>query len=147
MNGIKIKVSDGSISISIIGANKDLNLNENEADLAATFIECLISAGINGECLSIERKSDDYATIVYHGCEWDSDLARFKYTQRAKWIAVPIPESRIEQLKDNPIFDAQKNKRQIMWKSKITTTDDARSLAKIASEYLIEVQTKFPEYR
>lgn len=34
------------------------------------------------------RKSDNYVTAVYKG--WD--LARFKFTQRAKWISFPSIE-------------------------------------------------------
>lgn len=147
MNGISINATDGHLSVSLIGADKDLDLNENEAMLASTIIEALINEGVNSDRLDMVRKSNDYATVVYHGCEWDSDLARFKFTERAKWVSVPIPESKSEQLKNNPIFSAQKNKNQLLWKSKISAIEDSIMLAKIASEYLFEVQEKFPEYR
>ena len=38
--------------------------------------------------LRMVRKSDNYVTAVYRG--WD--LARFKFTQRAKWISFPTAE-------------------------------------------------------
>lgn len=40
------------------------------------------------ERLRMVRKSDNYVTAVYRG--WD--LARFKFTQRAKWISFPTAE-------------------------------------------------------
>ncbi|WP_217952613.1 hypothetical protein [Adlercreutzia caecimuris] len=147
MNGICINTTDGRLSVSLIGSNKALDLNENEAMLASMIIETLVNEGVNSDRLDIVRKSNDYATVVYHGCEWDSDLARFKFTERAKWVSVPIPNSKIEQLNNNPIFSAQKNKKQLLWKSKISAIEDSVILAKIASEYLFEVQEKFSEYR
>lgn len=147
MNGICINTTDGRLSVSLIGSNKALDLNENEAMLASMIIETLVNEGVNSDRLDIVRKSNDYATVVYHGCEWDSGLARFKFTERAKWVSVPIPNSKIEQLNNNPIFSAQKNKKQLLWKSKISAIEDSVILAKIASEYLFEVQEKFSEYR
>lgn len=146
MSEIRIEASDGKLSISL-SDNKALNLNDDEVKLASTIIAALVSAGINKDRLDVVRKSNDYATIVHRGKEWDSDLARFKYTPRAKWVSVPIPESKVGQLKDSPMFAAQKNKKQLLWKSKIAAVDDAKPLAKIAYEYLVEVQAKFPEYR
>ncbi len=40
------------------------------------------------DSLRMVRRSDSYVTAVYKG--WD--LARFKYTARAKWIAFPTAE-------------------------------------------------------
>lgn len=45
--------------------------------------------------LELVRKSDNYVTAVLG--EWD--LARFKYTQRAKWILFPILERQKEKHK------------------------------------------------
>lgn len=38
--------------------------------------------------LEFVRKSDNYVTAIYKG--WD--LARFKYTNRAKWVSFPVVE-------------------------------------------------------
>ena len=40
------------------------------------------------EDMELVRKCDDYVTAVFKG--WD--LARFKYTPRAKWVAFPSTE-------------------------------------------------------
>ena len=58
------------------------------------------------DSLDIVRKSDDYITIV----KGDWDLARIKYTPRAKWIVFPLAETgnkklRIETPKDAANFE------------------------------------------
>lgn len=146
MSEIKITVANGKLSINL-SDNKALNLNDNEVKLASAIVDALISTGVDKNKIDVVRKSNDYATVVHHGKEWDVDLARFKFTPRAKWVSVPIPESKAEQLKDSPMFSAQRNKKQLMWKSKISAINDAAPLANIAYEYLTEVQAQFPEYR
>ena len=42
-----------------------------------------------GHDMGLVRKSDNYVTAVYKG--WD--LARIKFTNRAKWILFPVIES------------------------------------------------------
>ena len=60
-----------------------------ERDIDATDDELKIFESLKdaaGRDLSLVRKSDSYVTAVLG--EWD--LARFKYTQRAKWVSFPI---------------------------------------------------------
>lgn len=147
MNGITIKVVDGKIEVTSIADTKELNMTDDEKKLAEIIIAVLIENGINQDQLEVVAKSNDYITIVHHGCEWESDIARFKFTPRAKWVAVSVPESKRDALIDDPLFAAQKNKRQAMWKSKITKIEDATPLAQIASEELLEMQARFPECR
>lgn len=147
MNGITIKVKDGVIDIVSSFDERALDLNTDEKEVAATIISTLVASGIDAPKLEVVRKSDDYATIIYHGSEWNVDIARFKFTPRAKWVSIEVPESRRSELLEHSMFDAQKNKRQAMWKSKINSIEDARPLAILAYEGLQEMQEKFPEYR
>lgn len=60
-----------------------------------------ILQGMVDEKLRLVRKSDSYVTAMTHG--WD--VARFKFTPRAKWIAFPTlevgyPKHRIQQPED-----------------------------------------------
>lgn len=59
-----------------------------ECEIKATDEEIKIFEALReatGRDLRLVRRSDSYVTAVLG--EWD--LARFKYTQRAKWIAFP----------------------------------------------------------
>lgn len=67
--------------------------------------------------LELVRKSDNYVTAVLG--EWD--LARFKYTQRAKWILFPILERPKE-------------------KHKITDPDDVRQFGDLVSGSLAVIK-------
>ena len=64
------------------GQERDINANDDELKI----FESLKDA--TGRELRLIRKSDSYVTAALG--EWD--LARFKYTQRAKWISFPTAE-------------------------------------------------------
>lgn len=147
MNGITIKVKDGVVDITTSFDKRALDLNNEEREVATTIISTLVESGIDAAKLEVVRKSDDYATIMHRGSEWNADIARFKFTPRAKWVSIEVPESRRSELSSNAMFDAQKNKKQAMWKSKISSIDDVKPLAILAYEGLREMQLKFPEYR
>ena len=62
-----------------------------ERDVDATDEELKIFEilkDVTGRDLRLVRKSDSYVTAVLG--EWD--LARFKFTQRAKWVSFPTVE-------------------------------------------------------
>ena len=64
------------------GQERDVNATDEEMKI----FEALKDA--TGRDLRLVRKSDSYVSAVLG--EWD--LARFKYTQRAKWISFPTAE-------------------------------------------------------
>ena len=64
------------------GQERDVNATDEEMKI----FEALKDA--TGRDLSLVRKSDSYVTAALG--EWD--LARFKYTQRAKWVSFPTVE-------------------------------------------------------
>ena len=70
------------IKFSNYGQNRDVNATDEEVKI----FEALKAA--TGRDLHLVRKSDSYVTAVLG----DWDLARFKYTPRAKWIAFPTVE-------------------------------------------------------
>lgn len=53
------------------------------------FVIFHIIADLSGEPLELVRKSDNYVSAVLG----DWDVARIKYTPRAKWIQFPVIES------------------------------------------------------
>ena len=68
------------------------------------------------EDLQLVRKSDNYVSAVLG----DWDLARFKYTPRAKWIMFPVVESGSV-------------------KNKISAPEDVRSFADLIAESLAHI--------
>ena len=62
------------------GQERDINATDEELKIFEALKEA------TGHDLSLIRKSDSYVTAVLG--EWD--FARFKYTQRAKWVSFPI---------------------------------------------------------
>ena len=71
------------LKFSNYGQDRDINATEDEVKI---FEE--LKAATGRDDLRLVRRSDSYVTAVLG--EWD--LARFKYTPRAKWIAFPTVE-------------------------------------------------------
>ena len=71
------------LKFSNYGQDRDINATEDEVKI----FEALKDA-TGRDDLRLVRRSDSYVTAVLG--EWD--LARFKYTQRAKWVAFPTVE-------------------------------------------------------
>lgn len=88
-----------NIKFANYGQERGLNATDKEIEIFETL------KGLTNLNLHMVRKSDSCVTAVYRG--WD--LARFKYTQRAKWIAFPTvevgpPKHRINSPKDVAAF-------------------------------------------
>ena len=76
----ELKAAAAAFEIRNYGQERERNATENE--LAIFEILCSLTGA---DDLELVRKSDDYVTAVIG--EWD--FARFKYTNRAKWINFP----------------------------------------------------------
>ena len=70
------------INFANYGQERDVNATDEELKIFEALREA------TGRDLRLVRKSDSYVTAALG--EWD--LARFKYTQRAKWISFPSAE-------------------------------------------------------
>jgi len=71
------------IKFTNYGQRRDVNVTDEELKIFEALREA------TGRDLRLVRKSDSYVTAVLG--EWD--LARFKYTQRAKWVSFPAAEA------------------------------------------------------
>ena len=69
--------------ISNYGQDRDINATDEEVKIFEA-----LKAATGRDDLRLVRKSDSYVTAALG----DWDLARFKYTPRAKWIAFPTVE-------------------------------------------------------
>lgn len=76
------------IKFANYGQDRDLNCTDEEAQIFGALQEYFQSINLDPNQLHLVRRSDSYVTAVFRG--WD--LARFKYTPRAKWIAFPSVE-------------------------------------------------------
>lgn len=106
--------------ISKYGEEREVNLSDEEVEFTKLFFQTFQNSCIETEKLKVVRKSDAYATIVMQGKEWDHDLIRFKFTNLTKWISLSISNEDREVYIDDPLFDAQKKKTQLHWKSKLS---------------------------
>ena len=92
--------------------------NEDENRIIYAILDKL---DVDTEMCKIEKNSTDYTTLKYK----QYDLLRIKYTNGAKWIKILMVNKEIKnEYMDNPLFEAQKNKNEIMWKSTIDNIDD-----------------------
>lgn len=78
------------------GQLRDVDATDEELEMFE-----VIKQIVDAEDIQLVRKSDSYVTAVIG--EWD--IARFKFTDRAKWIALPVVEvgnkkNRIERVED-----------------------------------------------
>ena len=92
-----------------------------EEDAANTIIDDL---GIDKSLFEYAKPSDNYSTIRYKGI----DLFRIKYTDNTKWIQVPMTKQMRKANMDNPLFDTEKNKNKVFWKSNINNLLDYKDL-------------------
>lgn len=98
---MEIKTKDGKIikfEFAHYGEQRPLNMTDGET-VIAEYIKTLCP-------IEIVRKSDDYITAV---AETETDVARFKFTDRAKWVLFPYLENnkkrRFDSLEDLNQFD------------------------------------------
>lgn len=80
------------------GENRDLDCTDAEAEIFHIIRSRLDDMNYNTECLKLVRKSDSYVSAVMDsGSDYGQmDLARFKFTDRAKWIKVCPDFDKIE---------------------------------------------------
>lgn len=105
------------------GEERELNLNDDEKKFVDIVFE-MLEGDVDVSKLKVTRKSDNYATIEIQGAEYDSDLIRFKYTGKAKWISIFLSEEDRRKYVDDPLFEAQKKKTQLHWKSKMNALEE-----------------------
>lgn len=71
--------------IAHYGDEREIDATDEELEIFDTIKGMIVYPS---DQLRLVRKSDNYVTVMFG----DWDLARFKYTDRAKWIAFPVVE-------------------------------------------------------
>ena len=87
-----------TVTFSHYGETRDLDCTEAEAEIFHIIRSRLDDMNYNTDCLKLVRKSDSYVSAVMDsGSDYgEMDLARFKYTDRAKWIKICPDFDKIE---------------------------------------------------
>ena len=108
-----------SVSIDSI-LDKELNINDDEKDVVKIIFSFLTPPPENSENIYLDRRSDNYISMF---CG-KNDFLRLKYSERAKWISLRLPRALAKSNIENPLFDAQSNKKQQHWRADIKSLDD-----------------------
>lgn len=87
-------------------------INEDEYNILNS-IKKELSGFFDANNFKIVKNSDDYSTLQYKNI----DIARIKYTDRAKWISIFISDECKKDNINNPLFSKEKNKNKVHWKS------------------------------
>lgn len=95
------------------GVEQDYEHNKTEEEIAKTIIDDL---GVDKTLFEYAKPCEDYSTIRYKGF----DLFRLKYTENTKWIRIPMTTQMRKTNIDNKLFDAEKNKNKVLWKSELS---------------------------
>lgn len=88
--------------------NEEHIINDSEKDI---LTKIAIDLSLNN--YNIFSNTDDYTTLQYK----EYDIARIKYTDRTKWIEIFLTKEDKKNNIDNILFETQKNKNKLFWKS------------------------------
>jgi len=108
--------------ITIIGSTREYEHVESEKEAANIIIDDL---GLDKSLFKYIKPCEDYSTIQYVD---GADIFRIKYTDKTKWIQVLMTTDMRKKYKDNPLFDAEKKKSKVFWKSKINDLHDYKDI-------------------
>lgn len=99
--------------------DKDLTINQKEKDLLEQIINAIIDEFIISD-FNIVKNCNDYSTLQYK----QRDLVRIKYTNNSKWISLLMVDKKCKEDNiNNPIFENEKNKNKLHWKSLLNNDD------------------------
>lgn len=95
------------VTFSHYGETRDLDCTDAEAEIFHIIRSRFDDMNYNTDCLKLVRKSDSYVSAVMDsGSDYGQmDLARFKFTDRTKWIKV-CPD--FEKIELNDVEDVAK---------------------------------------
>lgn len=74
-----------NIKFTHYGEVRDLNATDEEKEIFLAICEIVSEAGQDPKLIEFCRKSDSYVTASIG----PHDIARFKFTPRAKWVQLP----------------------------------------------------------
>lgn len=121
-----IDIKDGEI---ITHRSWDKVINQNDADVIKEIIKHL---DYDETGFRIVANSSNYTTLYYNLYE----IFRLKSGSRSQWLSLNMDGLDIDE--SNPIFDLQKNKHQLFWKSDLRNLDELIPLINKSIEFHIK---------
>lgn len=118
-----ISYGDPERIVVINNRKRSVCLNDEEQEFIDMVFSFLASS-VDISDLRLEKRSDDYTSLIYG--EYN-DFLRFRLSTRTKWLSLRLPFDVQVNNMDNPLFDAQKNKKQFHWKAKLNSLEDVAS--------------------
>ena len=81
--------TDNAVVIANYGQERDLRCTEQEQEIFNVIRSLIDDDGLDSERLELVRKSNDYVSAVMRSSGGNPlDVARIKFTSRAKWIRI-----------------------------------------------------------
>lgn len=74
-----------AVQFTHYGEERELQATDGELAIFSALIDIIEAAGLKTDQICMTRKSDNYLTATLGPI----DIARFKWTDRAKWIQLP----------------------------------------------------------
>lgn len=108
--------------------HKELTMTPEEEQIMEHFIRLLKNEEPD-IVLQVEQRSSSYVSL----CKDMNDFLRVKWTDRSHWISVAVPSGHPE---DDPLFAAQKNKKQRHWKAELRSLDELSAFDAIVLEVI-----------
>ncbi|MEE3324177.1 MAG: hypothetical protein VZR33_02495 [Methanosphaera sp.] len=121
-----IDIKDGEIKIH---RSWEKVINQNDADVIKEIIKHL---DYDETGFRIVANSSNYTTLYYKLYE----IFRLKSGSRSQWLSLNMDG--LDRDESNPIFDLQKNKNQLFWKSDLRNLDELIPLINQSIEYHIK---------
>lgn len=99
------------IQFAHYGEKREVNPTVEEVDLFGQILSALHESGRDTSLVELVRKSDNYVTAQLY----ETDICRFKFTDRAQWIELPYSETghkkiRIDRVQDVRQYDEELGK-------------------------------------
>ena len=120
---IEDKIKNGEIGVKFANYGQERETNiKPEAEEVIERIAEVVEKYVDKSTLKITRRSNDYLTIAIKGTEYDGDVVRIQNS--GKWISIAVSPENRKKYAESDWFTDQKDKNQIMWKTKIKNLDD-----------------------
>lgn len=116
-------------TIQIQGGTRDYEHNADEEEIANLIVDDL---GLDKALFKYTKPCQDYSTMTYKNV----DLFRLKYTDKARWIKCFISKETRAKYSDDKLFESQKNKGQVYWKSTINSIFDYKDILLSATKQI-----------
>lgn len=115
--------------------NNKIIVEEEQKPMVQAEVDFLnkIMAIFPNKDFSIEKNSNDYTTLKYKLY----DLIRVKIGVNSQWISCFMADKELKKKYiDSPLFEMQKNKNQLHWKSKLSNINDYIEIIKTHIDFI-----------